>query len=145
MITADLQGLATDYADCSWRLAVAGLRLRLSYLSTNSYSTTEMEPADAASWEARMRPMASIVPYLVCRHLKSPGTNGYTVVEARQPVAPFGASRVRRAISFADLLLSEVGQHHSSRELMITKRSWPRPLIRILPMLGLLLLIEAWK
>jgi ubiquinone/menaquinone biosynthesis C-methylase UbiE len=93
---------------------------------------------------AKGHPMRSISD-IYARHLESPGTKGYTVAEGRQLVAPFGASRVRSAISFADLLLGEVGQRHGSRELVIAKRCWPRPLIRRLPMLGLLLLIEASK
>lgn len=78
-------------------------------------------------------------------HLESPGTKGYRVGEARHLLAPFGASKISSAISFGDLLLGEVGQQHAGRALMIAKRIWPRPLIRRLPALGLLLLIEAWK
>jgi ubiquinone/menaquinone biosynthesis C-methylase UbiE len=79
------------------------------------------------------------------RHLESPGTKGYTVAEARRLVAPFGACEIRSAVSFADLLLGEVGQRHASRGITIAKGLWPRPLIRRLPALGLLLLIEAKK
>jgi len=82
---------------------------------------------------------------IYARHLESPGTKGYTVAEARGLVAPFGSCEVRSAIGFADLLLGEVGQQHDGRGLVIAKRIWPRPLIRRLPMLGLLLLIEATK
>jgi SAM-dependent methyltransferase len=76
-------------------------------------------------------------------HLESPGTKGYTVAEARRLVAPFGACRVRCIVSFADLLLGEVGQQHGSLGLTIAKRFWPRPLIRRAPAFGLYLLIEA--
>lgn len=79
------------------------------------------------------------------RHLESPGTKGYTVDEGRALVAPFRTSSVRSAISFADMLLGEVGQQHSSRALEVAKRLWPRTLVRRLPGLGLLLLIEARK
>jgi ubiquinone/menaquinone biosynthesis C-methylase UbiE len=79
------------------------------------------------------------------RHLESPGTKGYTVAEARRLVAPFGASKIRSAVSFGDLLLGEVGQQHTGRGLTIAKRLWPQPLIRRLHVLGLLLLIEAKK
>jgi SAM-dependent methyltransferase len=79
------------------------------------------------------------------RHLESPGTKGYTVAEGRHLVAPFAAAEIRSAISFGDLLLGEVGQQHSGRGLTIAKRLWPRPLVRRLPALGLLLLIEARK
>ena len=79
------------------------------------------------------------------RHLESPGTKGYTVAEARRLVAPFGACNIRSAISLGDLLLGEVGQQHAGRGLSTAKRFWPRPLIRRMPALGLLLLIEAMK
>jgi len=78
-------------------------------------------------------------------HLESPGTKGYTVAEARRLAAPFGACQIRSAISFGDLLLGEAGQRHPGRGLTIARRFWPRPLIRRLPALGLLLLIEAGK
>jgi ubiquinone/menaquinone biosynthesis C-methylase UbiE len=82
---------------------------------------------------------------IYAHHLESPGTKGYTLTEARRLVVPFGACEVRSAVGFADLLEGEVGQQHASRGLTIAKRLWPRPLIRRLPMLGLLLLIEARK
>jgi SAM-dependent methyltransferase len=82
---------------------------------------------------------------IYARHLESPGTKGYTVSEARRLVDPFSACNVRCAVSFADLLLGEVGQQHASPGLSLAKRVWPRPLIRRMPMLGLLLLIEARK
>ena len=79
------------------------------------------------------------------RHLESPGTKGYSIAEARSLVAPFGACKIRSAVSFGDLLLGEVGKQHVGLGLTLTKQFWPRPLIRRLPMLGLLLLIEAKK
>jgi ubiquinone/menaquinone biosynthesis C-methylase UbiE len=79
------------------------------------------------------------------RHLESPGTKGYTIAEARSLVAPFGAGQIRSAVSFGDLLLGEVGQQHAGLGLALAKQFWPRPFIRRLPMLGLLLLIEAKK
>jgi ubiquinone/menaquinone biosynthesis C-methylase UbiE len=82
---------------------------------------------------------------IYARHLESPGTKGYTITEARRFTALFGACEIRSAISFGDLLMGEVGQHHAGRGLAIAKRFWPRPLVRRLPTLGLLLLIEARK
>lgn len=79
------------------------------------------------------------------RHLESPGTKGYTIAEARHMLAPFAASEIRPAVSFGDLLIGEVGQQHPSRGLTVAKRLWPRPLVRRLPALGLLLLTEAKK
>jgi SAM-dependent methyltransferase len=82
---------------------------------------------------------------IYARHLESPGTKGYTLAEARRLVAPFDACRIRSAVSFGDLLLGEVGQQHVGRGLTVAKRFWPRPLVRRLPALGLLLLIEGKK
>ena len=82
---------------------------------------------------------------IYANHLESPGTKGYTVSEARRLMAPFSACDIRCAISFADLLLGEVGQQHAGPGLALARRAWPRPLIRRMPMLGLLLLIEARK
>jgi hypothetical protein len=67
------------------------------------------------------------------------------MAEAAELVRPFRAARIYSAVSFADLLLGEVGQQHSTRALTVAKAVWPRPLIRRLPILGLLLLIEATK
>jgi SAM-dependent methyltransferase len=89
-------------------------------------------------------PARSLTDIYAC-HLESPGTKGYTAAEARGLLAPFGSCEIRSTIGFGDLLLGEVGQQHSGRGLAIAKRLWPRPVIRRLPMLGLLLLIEARK
>jgi SAM-dependent methyltransferase len=90
------------------------------------------------------RPARSLTD-IYAHHLESPGTKGYTVAEARLLVAPFDASELRSAVSFGDLLLGEAGQQHVGRGLNLARRFWPRPLIRRLPGLGLLLLIEATK
>jgi SAM-dependent methyltransferase len=82
---------------------------------------------------------------IYAHHLESPGTKGYTVSEAQRLAALFSTCDIRCAVSFADLLLGEVGQQHPSPGLTFAKRIWPRPLIRRMPMLGLLLLIEARK
>ncbi len=79
------------------------------------------------------------------RHLESPGTKGYTVAEARRLTGPFSACEIDTAVSFGDLLLGEVGQQHAGWALTMAKRLWPRPLIRRLPGLGLMLLIEAQR
>jgi ubiquinone/menaquinone biosynthesis C-methylase UbiE len=79
------------------------------------------------------------------RHLESPGTKGYTIAEASALAEPFGASKIRSAVSFGDLLLGEAGQRHPGRGLTIARQFWPRPVVRRLPALGLLLLIEARK
>ena len=82
---------------------------------------------------------------IYAHHLESPGTKGYTVSEAQRLVASFSSCDVRCALSFADLLLGEAGRQHRGPWLTFAKRVWPRPLIRRVPGLGLLLLIEARK
>jgi ubiquinone/menaquinone biosynthesis C-methylase UbiE len=93
---------------------------------------------------ARGRPARSLQE-IYAHHLESPGTKGYTVSEARRLIAPFSTCDIHCAVSFADLLLGEVGQQHAGLGLTLAKRIWPRPVIRRMPMLGLLLLIEARK
>lgn len=78
-------------------------------------------------------------------HLESPGTKGYSLARAQELVADFRTCDIRCATSFGDLLLGEAGQQHRGISLTIARRLWPRPLIRRLPGLGLLLLIEARK
>lgn len=90
------------------------------------------------------RPMRSFAD-IYAHHLESPGTKGYTVDEAHRLVASFDACEIRSAIGFGDLLLGEVGQQHSGPRLAMAKRFWPRLLVRKLPALGLLLLIESRK
>jgi len=89
-------------------------------------------------------PARSLTDIYAC-HLESPGTKGYTMAEARGLLVPFGTCSIRSTIGFGDLLLGEVGQQHSGRGLTIAKRLWPRPVVRRLSALGLLLLIEARK
>ena len=89
-------------------------------------------------------PTRSLTDVYAC-HLESPGTKGYTVAQARELVARFRAHDVRRELSFGDLLLGEAGQRHQGFPLAAARALWPRPLVRRLPALGLLLLIEARK
>jgi len=90
------------------------------------------------------RPARSLTD-IYAHYLESPGTKGYTLAEARRLAAPFGACEIRRAVSFGDLLLGQVGLQHMGRGLAIATRFWPRSVVRRLPVLGLLLLIEARK
>ena len=82
---------------------------------------------------------------IYAHYLESPGTTGYTVSEGRRLVAPFRTAQIQCATSFADLLLGEAGERHGGRAISQLRHLWPRPLVRRLPGLGLLLLIEATK
>ncbi len=88
------------------------------------------------------RSMADIYAH----HLESPGTQAFTVKEARALAVSFASVKVETRLSFGDLLQGEVGQRHAGRALELARRFWPRRLIRrLLPGCGLMVLIEATK
>ena len=79
------------------------------------------------------------------RHLESPGTKAYTITEAQSLVAPLvPATSAVQSVS-ETCSSAKLGQQHIGLGLTLAKQFWPRPFIRRLPMLGLLLLIEAKK
>jgi ubiquinone/menaquinone biosynthesis C-methylase UbiE len=79
-------------------------------------------------------------------HLESPGTQAFTVPEARELFRRFSRVDARSQLSFGDLLEGAVGQRHGGAALSAAKRLWPRWLIRrLLPGRGLMLLVEAVK
>jgi len=82
---------------------------------------------------------------LYSHHLESPGTKGYTLREARELVSNYASSFVRSQVSFGDLLQGEVGRQHDGGILRAAKRVWPRWLVKRIPSLGLMLLIDAKK
>jgi SAM-dependent methyltransferase len=78
--------------------------------------------------------------------LESPGTQAFSVEQAREMCRMFSHVTARSQLSFGDLLQGAVGQRHRGPLLDVAKRLWPRGLIeRLLPSHGLLLLIEATK
>jgi len=90
------------------------------------------------------KPLRSLTD-IYAQHLESPGTKGYTVREGRHLAQNFRRATVTSAVSFGDLLQGEVGQRHSSPVLAMAKRLWPRPLVRRLTCLGLMLQVRATK
>jgi ubiquinone/menaquinone biosynthesis C-methylase UbiE len=78
-------------------------------------------------------------------HLESPGTKGFTLAEGRQLAREFSKATVKADVGFADLLNGEIGSRHRTRMLHFAKSIWPRPIIRRLHALGLLLTIRAAK
>ena len=81
-------------------------------------------------------------------HLQGPGTKAYTVEGARTMFLDAGFSHVdvRSRLGFGDLLEGEVGQRHRGALLRVARTLYPRWLIkRLVPRLGLVLLIEARK
>lgn len=83
---------------------------------------------------------------IYAEHLESPGTKAYSVREARGMLSCFGRCDIRTRLSFGDLLMGEVGQHHRGMLLSTARRLWPRWFIRrTLDRYGLMLLIDAVK
>jgi len=82
------------------------------------------------------------------QHLESPGTKAYTRVEAEVLCRQAGLTSrsIRVQLNHGDLLEGAVGQRHGGACLALAKRIWPRGIFRrLLPFLGLYLLIEAQK
>ncbi len=80
------------------------------------------------------------------RYLESPGTKAYSTVEARQLFSAFREVGIRIVLTHGDLLESMAGQRHQGALLSLARKIWPRSLIkRLLPGLGLFMLIEALK
>lgn len=76
--------------------------------------------------------------------LESPGTQAYSLGEARELFADFSSVSVRLELSPGDLLAGAAGQRHDGWPLRVMRRVWPRWLIRrLFRRFGLFLLIEA--
>jgi SAM-dependent methyltransferase len=79
-------------------------------------------------------------------HLESPGTKAYTRERALELFRDFTDVRIRVELSPGDLLTGEAGQRHRSRLVDVSRRVWPRPLVRtLLRRYGLFMLIEATR
>lgn len=82
---------------------------------------------------------------LYAQYLESPGTKGFTSDEASELLSGFDNCRIRSIVSFGDLLEGVVGQQHHVLGAGLLRRLWPRAIVRRLPCLGLILLLEATK
>jgi SAM-dependent methyltransferase len=92
-----------------------------------------------------LRPWTSL-DTIYSRHLESPGTKAYSVLEARALFASFVDVEIRTVLSHGDLLSSGAGQRHAGRALDIARRLWPRWFItRFLNGRGLFMMIDARK
>jgi ubiquinone/menaquinone biosynthesis C-methylase UbiE len=93
----------------------------------------------------RLRPWWSLAQ-VYDRYLESPGTKAYSVAEARQLFSAFQEVNIRTVLTHGDLLESKAGQRHEGVLLSLARKIWPRALLRrIVPNLGLFMLIEARK
>lgn len=92
----------------------------------------------------RLRPWTTLRA-IYADHLESPGTKAYSKAAARRLFADFSSVRVWTRLSHGDLLESEAGQRHAGPLLSLARALWPRPLLRLVPSLGLFMLIEARK
>ena len=83
---------------------------------------------------------------IYAKHLESPGTQAFSVREAREMFSRFTTVSLRTQLGHGDLLQGPVGQRHRGPLLSLACAIWPRPLIkRFLPGLGTGLMIEAQK
>jgi hypothetical protein len=79
-------------------------------------------------------------------HLESPGTQAFSVAQARQMCSKFQSTLIGTLLTHADLLSSEAGQRHPGLLLDVARRVWPRRLIRrYLAHNGAFMLITATK
>jgi ubiquinone/menaquinone biosynthesis C-methylase UbiE len=91
------------------------------------------------------RPWRSLAE-VYASHLESPGTQAFSVEEARAMFRQFKRVDIRVELSFGDLLDGQVGQRHQGKLLELAKQFWPRKLIRRFGRRhGLMLLIVANK
>ncbi len=80
------------------------------------------------------------------RHLESPGTKAYSIVEARRLFPDVDDLEMRVELTHGDLLASSAGQRHQGMMLSIARLVWPHWLIkRLLSNLSLFLLLSGDK
>jgi len=83
---------------------------------------------------------------IYAHHLESPGTQAFTVAQARALFGGFSQIKTRVELSCGDLLEAAAGQRHAGPLLAAARKLWPRAMIRrTLESHGLFLLIEAVK
>lgn len=83
---------------------------------------------------------------IYAHHLESPGTKGFSELEARAMFSRFSSVETQVILGPGDLLQGAVGQRHRGALLGIARAVWPRWFIRIfMNHLGLGMLITATK
>jgi len=83
---------------------------------------------------------------IYANYLESPGTQAFTVADARRLFAEFKHVTINCILTHADLLTSAAGQRHESRLLRLARNIWPRWLLRMLcPQCGLFMTVKGVK
>ncbi|GAB3890990.1 hypothetical protein GCM10028803_02350 [Larkinella knui] len=94
---------------------------------------------------AKGKPQTSLTT-IYANYLESPGTKAYSKPEAMQLFAQFSQVTIQTVLTHADLLASDAGQRHRSWLLAISRRLYPRWLIKtFFPKHGLYMMISATK
>jgi SAM-dependent methyltransferase len=83
---------------------------------------------------------------LYAKYLESPGTQAFTIEQARALCSRFERTEISIELTHADLLTSNAGRRHEGVLLEVARRLWPRQLIRRhFADKGLFMLIAAMK
>jgi ubiquinone/menaquinone biosynthesis C-methylase UbiE len=83
---------------------------------------------------------------IYANYLESPGTKAYSKTEANRLFGQFRLVSIKTVLTHADLLASQAGQRHQSWLLAISRRLYPRWLIKtFFPGHGLYMMISATK
>jgi SAM-dependent methyltransferase len=83
---------------------------------------------------------------IFAEHLESPGTQAFSVEQARAMCSKFESTSITTRLTHADLLTSGAGRRHEGVLLDVARRVWPRRLIqRWFPQSGAFMLITATK
>jgi len=93
----------------------------------------------------RLRPFTSL-DEIYAKYLESPGTNVYSVEEAREMFGKFSDVEITTTLTHGDLLTSKAGQRHEGFWLGLARKVYPRALVRrFFKNHGLFMMIKAIK
>jgi len=93
----------------------------------------------------RLRPFTSL-DEIYAKYLESPGTNVYSVEEAREMFSKFSDVEITTTLTHGDLLTSKAGQRHEGFWLDLARKIYPRAFVkRFFKNHGLFMMIKAVK
>lgn len=94
---------------------------------------------------AKLKPMTSLSE-VFSQYLESPGTQAFSISEAKELLKQFKNVKIKVVLSPGDLLMQHTGQDHAGLALSLGKRCWPRKMIRrCLSKNGLFMLVSCTK